>query len=26
VYETGIDGIGFQVSDFLRSKNGSLVA
>ena len=26
VYETGIDGIGFQVSDLLRSKNGSLVA
>lgn len=26
VYETGIDGIGFQVSDILRSKNGSLVA
>ncbi|WP_434137593.1 fimbrial protein [Klebsiella quasipneumoniae] len=25
VYETGIDGIGFQVSDILRSKNGSLV-
>ncbi|BAH61294.1 probable fimbrial subunit protein [Klebsiella pneumoniae subsp. pneumoniae NTUH-K2044] len=26
VYETGIEGIGFQVSDLLRSKNGSLVA
>ncbi|WP_434660525.1 fimbrial protein [Klebsiella sp. MISC125] len=26
VYETGIDGIGFQISDLLRSKNGSLVA
>ena len=26
VYETGIDGIGFQVSDLLRSKNGALVA
>ncbi|UMP76204.1 hypothetical protein MJ565_02670 [Klebsiella pneumoniae] len=26
VYETGIDGIGFQVSDILRGKNGSLVA
>ncbi|TDJ92615.1 fimbrial protein [Klebsiella pneumoniae] len=26
VYETGIDGIGFQVSDILRSKNDSLVA
>ncbi len=26
VYETGIDGIGFQVSDLLRSKNGSLIA
>ena len=26
VYETGIDGIGFQVSDLLRSKNGSLVS
>ncbi|MCP6307944.1 fimbrial protein, partial [Klebsiella pneumoniae] len=25
VYETGIDGIGFQVSDLLRSKNGSVV-
>ncbi|HDS9534428.1 fimbrial protein [Klebsiella variicola] len=25
VYETGIDGIGFQVSDLLRSKNGSLI-
>lgn len=25
VYETGIDGIGFQVSDLLRSKNGALV-
>lgn len=25
VYETGIDGIGFQVSDLLESKNGSLV-
>lgn len=24
VYETGIDGIGFQVSDILNSKNGSL--
>ncbi|EPZ6102741.1 fimbrial protein [Klebsiella variicola] len=26
VYETGIEGIGFQVSDLLRSKNGALVA
>lgn len=26
VYETGIDGIGFQVSDLLRSKNGNLIA
>lgn len=25
VYETGIDGIGYQVSDILLSKNGSLV-
>lgn len=25
VYETGIDGIGFQVSDLLQSKNGSLI-
>ncbi|MCU6424070.1 fimbrial protein [Klebsiella aerogenes] len=25
VYETGIDGIGFQVSDLLQSKNGSLL-
>lgn len=25
VYETGIDGIGFQVSDLLQSKNGTLV-
>ncbi|WP_052284665.1 fimbrial protein [Kluyvera genomosp. 1] len=25
VYETGIDGIGYQVSDLLLSKNGSLV-
>ncbi len=25
VYETGIDGIGFQVSDLLESKNGALV-
>lgn len=25
VYETGVEGIGFQVSDILRSKNGSLV-
>lgn len=24
VYETGIDGIGFQISDILNSKNGSL--
>lgn len=26
VYETGIDGIGFQVSDLLRSRNGHIVA
>lgn len=25
VYETGIDGLGFQVSDLLESKNGALV-
>lgn len=26
VYETGIDGLGFQVSDLLRSRNGHIVA